>query len=377
MKRVIHPSLLAGLALFAAVGPRAHAQTSISSITTTLTNHTDSSTTLNSGSVTFSNEDLAINTMTDANGNLYTVTGTASSAILRTDNTSTTGESNQSSAWYMGNSASSSSSSPTTLYGSYNSTNVGNLLLGNNLLEGADNIFINSSGTTAAQGNIERLDLIFNGSTGVTATNTLSLAVFDRGVGDSFSIAVITGVDSNGNPTSYGGNLINVSNSQWSVTSGLLNSSNTPSSVLNSSGSPTDYLIRYDSSSSTVASNNTEDDEHNNQNINGLVFSMADLGISSGTTIYGYSLMGGDVTDGGNINNLVNYKNTNYFPTSTTDSGAYNGLDPVAVNGVLFQMHPVPEPSTYALIFVAAGLGFYVWRRQRAGCVVSPVAPQN
>lgn len=372
MIRVPHALFLAALAILAAAGPGARAQTAISSITTSLTVNRSSSTTLNSGSVTFANADLAINTMTDANGTVYTVTGSASAAFLRTDSTSS-GELNQSSAWYLGNAAAASNSSPTTLYGTYNSSNVGNLLLGNNLLAGADNVFINSSGTAAAQGNVERLDLIFNGSTGITANSNLALAVFDRGTGDSFSIAVVTGVDANGNPTSYGGNLLNVSNTAW-TNAGLLNSSNTPSAVLNSSGSPTDYLLRYDSSSSTGATHNTEDDEHNDQNINGLTFTMAQLGITSGTTIYGYSLMAGDVTDGGNINNLVNYRNTKYFPTSTTDSNAFNGLDPVAVNGVIFSMHPVPEPATYAEIFFGAAL-FYAWRRYRSGCVVTTVDP--
>jgi len=338
----------------------------IDSITTSLSYNSGSSVTLNDTTTTMDTADLAITGMTDTNGNTYTVTGLSTTAILRTDSTST-GELNQTSAWYMGNAQSTAGDDPTTLYSTYNSGNPASLLLGNNVLDGADNVFINSSSTSAAQGNVERLDFLYNGTTGITDTNNLAIGVFDRGTGDAFSVAVITGIDSNGNPTSYGA-FITVSNTAFTGTN-LLTTANTDTSsgvtLLNAGGEPTDYLVRYDSSTSMVTSNVTDDNQTNTQNINGVVFTLASLGITSGTTVYGYSLMGGDVTPGTNLNSLTNTANTAVFKTTTTDSGAFDGLDPVAVNGVLFTLHAVPEPSTYAEVFLVGALALYGWRRHR------------
>jgi hypothetical protein len=335
----------------------------ISSITTTGNYGTGtSSQTLNGTSTTFYNALLSVATLTDMNGNTYSVSGEATTAILRTDSTST-GELNQTSAWYMGNAQANAGDKPSLLYGSYNSGNPASLLLGNNLLEGSDNLFINSS-NPAASGNVERIDFLYNGTTGVAATTGLSVGVFDRGTGDSFSVGIITGVDTHGNPTAYGG-YVNVDHTEFTG-GGLITTANSDSAILNSGGGePTDYLVRYDSSTSLATSKVTNDTEINHQNVTGVVFTLASLGITSGTTVYGYSLMGGDVAPGTNLNSLTNYSNPSLYKTNTTDSGAFNGLDPVAVNGVLFTMHKVPEPSTYAEAFLAGALALYGWRRHQ------------
>ena len=365
-------SLLA-LAGLAYVGTSAAAQAQavgVQSITTSFTSGTSAPTqTIAGSSVTFDDDKLAIVTMKDTAGNTYTVNTTVSSAVLRTDSTST-GEQSQTSAWYMGNAGSTAA----TLYGTYNSGTPASLLVGNNLLEGSDNVFINSSTTAAAQGNVERLDFLYNGTTGEVNNGSLAIGVFDRGTGDSFSVAVITGVDSAGNPTSYAGFEV-VSNTAF--TGGALLSSASvaatdASIILNASGNPTDYLVRYDSSTSLATGNTTSDNTNNTQNITGVVITLASLGISSGTKIYGYSLMGGDVAPGTNVNALTNWSNTTVFPTTTTDSGAMDGLDPVAVNGVLFSMHPVPEPSTYAEVLLSAALA--LWGFRRRGGARSPSA---
>jgi len=352
------------VALAGATGALRGQAVGVQSITTTFTTGTHSSTdTLAGSSVTFEDDQLSIVTMKDTSGNTYTVDSTVSSAVLRTDG-SGTGELNQTSAWYMGSAGGGTAS---TLYGSYNSANPASLLLGNNLLEGADNVFINSSTTSAAQGNVERLDFLYNGTTGEVNNGTLAIGVFDRGTGDSFSVAVITGVDSNGNPTSYAG-FETVSNTAFTggalLTTASL-SSTAASTILNASSNPTDYLVRYDSSTSLATGNVTSDNTSNTQNVAGVVITLASLGISSGTTIYGYSLMGGDVTPGTNLSTLTNWSNTSVYKTTTTDNGAFDGLDPVAVNGVLFSMHPVPEPSTYAEVFLTAAVALWGFRRRR------------
>jgi hypothetical protein len=337
----------------------------VQSITTTFTAGTNTTTEdLAGANVTFDDDKLSIVTMKDTSGNTYTANVTASSAVLRTDSTST-GEENQTSAWYMG---AAGGGTATTVYGSYNSGNPASLLVGNNLLEGSDNLFINSSTTTASQGNVERLDFLYNGTTGETDNGTLAIGVFDRGTGDSFSIAVITGVDSNGNPTSYAG-FETISNTAFTGGSLLTTASlsaTASSTVLDAGTNPTDYLVRYDSSTSLATGNTTSDNTDNTQNVTGVVITLASLGISSGTKIYGYSLMGGDVTPGTNLSTLTNWSNTSVYPTTTTDSGAFDGLDPVAVNGVLFSMQAVPEPSTYAEVFLTAAVALWGLRRRKS-----------
>jgi hypothetical protein len=336
-------------------------QAAISSITTSFTAGTPSQVSLEGSQVTTDNDTLALKTLTDASGDTYTALSTSGSVALRTDLTNS--DSQGFSAWYMGN-KSSSGTPPSTLYAGYDSGSSASLLAGNNLLAGADNLFNNTAGTD--QGDIERMDVLTNGTTGTVANSGLSFAVLDRGAGDSFEIAVITGVDSNGNPTSYGGSLVTVTSSDFGGS--LLNSGDTPSTVLNNSGEPTDYLVHYDSSSSLSKNDITTDTTSTEQNLSGVVLNLSDFGITAGTTIYGYSIMASDVTDGGNIDNLVNYDNTSYFPTTTDESSG--GLDPVDVGGVVFEEHPIPEPSTYGAIFL--GLGFAglvvlrVWRPRPA-----------
>ena len=322
----------------------------------------ETTSTLDGNSTTFYNANLAVTGMTDTNGNTYTVSGLATSAVTRTDSTST-GEVNASAAWYMGNAQSCSTSDPSLLYTTYNSGSVGSLLLGNDLAKGEDNVFVNSS-SSGIQDNVERLDFLYNGTTGVSSTN-LAIGVFELGTGDSFSVAVITGVDSNGNPTSYGG-FVTVAATAFTG-SGLLDSANANPGALNgSNGDPTEYLVRYDSSTSLATGNVTSDSATVSQNIEGVVMTLASLGITSGTTVYGYSLMGGDVTPGTNLSTLTNWSNTSVYKTTTSDGSAFDGLDPAAVNGVMFSMQPVPEPSTYAEVFLVGAVAVYGWRRHRS-----------
>ena len=103
------------------------------------------------------------------------------------------------------------------------------------------------------KGNVERIDLLYNGTAGIVDNNSLAIGVFDRGTGDAFSVAVITGVDSHGNPTSYGA-FITVSNTAWTGSNELVTAANSNSAIFNSTGGdPTDYLIRYDSSTSLAS----------------------------------------------------------------------------------------------------------------------------
>jgi hypothetical protein len=358
----------AALLVLIPAGSPLRAQIAISSISTTFTSGTASQLTVDGGTVTTDNDTLAVNTLTDAQGHTYAVTSSSGAVTLRTD--SSDGSPTSVSQWYMGNLSSSGTQAPTTIYAGYNSGSTSSILSGNNLLTGADNLETNS-GSTPDKGDVERADVLFKGTSGMTASSTLAFALMDRGTGDSFEVAVITGVDSNGNPTSYGGNLVTITSSEFGGS--LLNSSDAPAAVLNSNGSggsgtadPTDYNFHSDSDSSMAASDITVDTSNNSQNIEGVVLDLADFGISNGTKVYGYSIMAADVTDGGNINNLVNYDNTTYYPGSTTE--ANGGFDPVDIGAVVFTEEPIPEPSVYGLIFIGlavAGTAIKTIRRSR------------
>ncbi|HEY8995782.1 MAG TPA: PEP-CTERM sorting domain-containing protein [Lacunisphaera sp.] len=310
----------------------------VTSITTSTTDQSNQ----NVNGTTFERTTTAVSTFNDSAGNIYDANTVAGSAFVRRNTTA--GNDNNASVWYdQGSNASKFSATYATSYSS--------LLLGNNILRGSDNTFAN--GTDASSGNIERLDFLFSNA-GLTASTQTSFAIFDRGLAtehDYVKIAVITGWDSVNNvPTAYGGNLVSVTTANYGTTNPIGNF---------------DYnLFRYDNGDNLGSPYWNSNSETGMQGIGGVVISMADLGIASGTTIYGYSLMGYDVTAGGNMANLVDWTNTTYYAADTTGSTGTGGIDLSAVNGVLYNRR-VPEPSTYGAIFMTLTAGFLGWRRFR------------
>lgn len=324
-----------------------HAQIAVTQITTSTSDRSDRTINFDNDPV-FERTTISIDQFKDVAGNIYDANTVAGAAYIRRN--IGVGNANQSSVWYA-DSVGAGGDFRSTYANSYD-----DLLLGNNILRGSDNTFAN--GTTAADGNIERLDFVFNGSTGISSTIATAFAIFDRGaigVHDSVKIAVITGWDSvNHVPTSYGGNLV-------SVTSANYGSNNLVSDF--------DYhLFRSDNGNTLNANNDywTDNTETGSQGLGGTIISMSDLGISAGTTIYGYSLMAYDVTTGGNMANLVNWNNTTYYASNTSNATGTGGIDLSAVNGVLYNRR-VPEPATYGAIFIGLSAAFFGWRRYRRG----------
>lgn len=311
------------------------AQTAITGITTSTSDAADST----SEGYTFQNTTTAITTFSTS-GNGYAVTGLADTAYVRRN--TGVGNTNQSSVWYTQGS---------DFLGPH-SNDYGSLLLGNDLNHGSDNTFSNDAG--AAGGNIERLDFVT--TAGMIANDSMGFAVFDRGatgVHDAFKIAVITGWDSiNNKPTSYGQLVGQAGN--WG-----------PDNLATSF----DYtLFRYSNGDDLTA--NTASSETGNQGVGGVVFTLADLGIAAGTTIYGYSLFGYDVTDGGDSANLLDWTSTSYYPSGTTGATGTGGIDLLGLNGITFSA--VPEPSTYMLFgtgLMIAAIAFRRWRLRRASSV--------
>ncbi len=150
---------------------------------------------------------------------------------------------------------------------------------------------------------------------------------------DGFKIAAITALDSNGNPSNYGpvltllsgsyGKTDDVSSTQYLVT-------RKNDSVANDAEHPSDKVV---------------------QPIGGVVIP-TDVLASPGQTIFGYSLFATDVTGTGT--NLVNWKNSTFFPTTTTEASA--GLDLVGTAAVLYTsaQAAIPEPATGTFMLVAA-----------------------
>lgn len=332
--------VLAGIVAVLQLPPALPAQIAVTQITTSTTNQSNQ----NINGDSFSRETVAVTTFKDGAGNIYDANRVAGNAYVRRNTGA--GNANHSSVWYADGTSTDFAAAYATTYDS--------LLLGNNLLRGSDNTFANGAGTNT--GNIERLDFLFS-SAGITSTIATAFAVFDRGNAnehDTVSIAVITGWDSSNNvPTSYGGVLVTLSPAHYGAT--------------NPTASFDYHLFRYSNGSNLGSPYWNDNSETGAQGIGGATISMSDLGIAAGTTIYGYSLLAGDVTAatiGNNMANLVDWNNTTYYSSATDGNSGGGGIDLSAVNGVLYNKR-VPEPSTYGAIFVGLSAAFFGWRRWR------------
>jgi hypothetical protein len=215
----------------------------------------------------------------------------------------------------------------------------------NNVLVGADNLFSTEGNGVGNDTNVDRLDILFTG--GVTASAAEAFSIMERGPSndhDSFKIAAITALDSNGNPSNYGP-LISVADGTWGKTDVV---------------SPEqEVILREDND---VAGDTLHPSDETVQAIGGILVKTSDL-VSSGTTIYGYSLFSADVTGSGT--QLVNWTNSSYYhPADSSSTGG--GLDPIAAVSNLYTLSPVPEPTSAAVLMLAGGAMLIRRRRNTA-----------
>lgn len=353
------------------------AQTAISTMNLNWVTGTATTVTADGQTVTYDNDQEQVYSFKTTTNVTYYTTDEAQMALIQRDPTKDTYAPNELSVWYA-----STGTGTSLTYLAPDSTDANSVLLGNNLYRGTDNLLTNDNGNTQSSDDVERLDFILNTS-GEHATTDQAFAVFDRGNPtnhDTFKIAVITGIDSNGNPTSYGGNLITVTANNYDTAANPIANQSYTVERYDTGDNLSAQDNNIETQTSTGAPLTIATTDESSQGIGGVVLSLANLGISAGTTIYGYSIMAADVYTTGTASvainssisaDLVNYMNTTYYPNNTSDNattgdGSYGGIDLAAVNGVEFSTFaPTPEPSVYGAVLAALALGVFALRRRR------------
>jgi hypothetical protein len=239
-------------------------------------------------------------------------------------------------------------------YGDYNPT-AEQVFLDGNLYTGIRNPFANGAGT-ASNSNVERIDFYFAGGYTVQAND--ALVFFDvenaGNFGDGFRIAAYTAVGTvNGvsnAPTTYANTGLLIPADSFG---GPINNPEGTASATYNRSTFTNGDNLAGTASGTASSGTL--------NLVGILIRFSDLGISAGTTIYGYSLMAGDVAPA-TAANLVNWNSATYFPTNTDPAG-YGNMDFMGFGAQISR--PVPEPSTYGALLVGLVVGVLGWRRWR------------
>ena len=198
------------------------------------------------------------------------------------------------------------------------------VFLNNRVLnQGTDNLFTNTGNNDGNNNNIERVDVVFKNGISASIANEAGFLFCERGNNfshDGFRIAPILSLNTSNDPAIFGpvktcvkGNGIN--NGSWGHPA--LIDGNKLLAVYVMRKDPADTYLR-------VSANVT-------QEIGGVFFSLADLGIAAGQVFYGYALIGPDGTANPTSNQLLNVNDAAIYPTATTESQG-GGLDLIAVN---------------------------------------------
>jgi len=170
---------------------------------------------------------------------------------------------------------------------------------------GYDNILVNSATNFA---NVERIDVIYFSGVVTSSPSTAVFPIVERGGNDDIRVAAIRGLDANGVPNDYYPTVIRVSNdgtTDW----GDLGQSHISL-----------VMRRQDATSNPLPVQVL-----GTQNINGSAIAFSEFGVTADDIVYGYSIMGDDVTVTGS--DLVDFTNSTNYPTNT---GSGSGLDLIA-----------------------------------------------
>lgn len=336
-----------GLGLLAVALPAQIAVTAVDYGTTT--NGTDRT----ADNVTYLNQVTTVEYISTSLGT-YNFNGPLASSVNFRRNTSS-GNSNNSTVFYQYSST--SYGNATVLGKGDTSPTMSEVMLSNDLTQGLRNPFAN--GNSSTESNIERIDFYFSG--GYTVQEGDAMVFFDLenvgNYGDGFRVAAFTGVNGSNTPTAY-------------ANTGLLVDPGTfGNPVATPTGTNAKYLRSTTTNGDNLSSNQsitTLDTNSGTPNSNdlylvGILIRFTDLGLSVGQTIYGYSLMAGDVT-ANSASDLVNWNNTSVYHTDT-DGSTWGNMDFMGFGAQISK--PVPEPSTYGALLIGVGLACFGWRRWR------------
>lgn len=305
------------------------------------------------GGITYLNRDRVVSTVDTASGE-YRFDGPLANDVYFRRNTDSSG--NGSSNQWNDNPNNSTIiyqvDGSNRNYGDYNA-DLEQLFLDSNLYAGLRNPFGNGAGTST-NSNIERIDFHFSGGYTVQAND--ALVFFDveniGNFGDGFRIAAFTEVGTvNGfsdAPTTY-------------ANTGLLVAPDSFGGPIDNPqfGSSGDYRRATFTNGDTLSGTASNISSAGELQLVGILISFADLGISAGTTIYGYSLMAGD-TAPVSAASLVDWRNTTYYPTNTDPTG-YGNMDFMGFGAQIAR--PVPEPATYGALLLLTGAAVLGGRR--------------
>lgn len=175
---------------------------------------------------------------------------------------------------------------------------------------GSDNVFNNDSGSDLTFNNIERVDFVYKPGIATTATTAAGFVIAERGGNDPFKIAAITGIDANGNPTAFGP-VLSVAASAYGAT------------IVNAAT----YVMRKDVADNTLRPFSVVP----TQAVKSVFIRFSDLGVGALQKVYGYALMGNDVTATTSAQ-LLSYTNSTYYPTNTNN--ANGGMDLASAPGI-------------------------------------------
>jgi hypothetical protein len=345
--------------LFQAVN--SSAQTAVTGISYgSLVDNADTTT----GGITYLNRDREVRTVSTSSLGDYQFNGPLATNVYfrRNTNSSNSGGHNQSNDNPNNSTLIYQVDGSNRAYGEYQS-NLEQMFLDGNLHTGLRNPFGNGPGT-ATNSNIERIDFYFSGGYTVQAGDALTFFDVENigNFGDGFRIAAYTSV----------GNVNGFSNAPTAyANSGLMVPADSFGGPINNplGGSSGNYRRATFTNGDNLSGSASNIASTGELQLVGILISFADLGISAGTTIYGYSLMAGD-TAPTTAANLVNWNNANYFPTNTDPAG-YGNMDFMGFGAQIAR--PVPEPSTYGAMFVSLSAVFLGWRRRRQK-LTSPAA---
>ncbi|MEL7038204.1 MAG: Ig-like domain-containing protein [Cyanobacteria bacterium J06592_8] len=212
------------------------------------------------------------------------------------------------------------------------------VLSGDIINRGTDNVFSNTGNSQGINNNIERIDYFASGGLTVPANpENFGFLILERGGNDPFQIAAITdldNVDEDGNPdpngafqgpSEYGSLLSFTEEDDWGI-------STDPQLNLQT------QVVEEEAGSQVLINTASPDGE-----IAGIFVSYADLDLEQGDTFFGYSLFPADIEDERNPLdpaivdvNLVDFAS---FPTDTPDddSDQSGGLDLIA-GGIVFNL---------------------------------------